>query len=435
MPGALEPARGLKTILKDRVVVSWALYDWANSAFATTVIAGFFQVFFKKYWSAGIDVHESTYLLGWANSLSAAALAALSPILGAFADRGSHKKRMLMTFTFLGVAMTAALSMVPHGDWKTAALIYVFASIGFAGANVPYDALLIFVARGPRELNVVSAIGFSFGYLGGGLLFAVNVLMTQKPEWFGLASATAAVKASFVCVALWWALFTIPLLLFVKEEEGPPSPGFWRTTADAFAQVARTFQDIRALRNVSTFLVAYFFYIDGVNTMIRMAVDYGLSLGLPESSLIVALLMVQFIGFPAAIAYGILAEKIGARRGIYLAIAIYAAVTLYGYFMKTALDFFVLAGAIGLAQGGIQSLSRSVFASMTPREKETEFLGFFNMLGKFSSMMGPVLVGWVAVATQSSRLSILSLLLLFAVGAFFLAFVRFEAHSSHSSAA
>lgn len=384
-------------------------------------MAGFFPVFFKQYWSAGTDVNVSTYQLGFANSLTSAILAILSPTLGAIADRGSIKKRALIVFSCMGIVMTGLLAFVAQGDWPTAVALYVFASIGFAGANTFYDSLIVFVAP-PKEMNRVSAMGFALGYLGGGVLFALNVFMTLKPHVFGLPDAATAVKVSFITVAVWWAVFTLPLVFFVKEASAPAKP-YHEIALQGLAQVFKTFNEVRALRNVGLFLMAYFFYIDGVGTIIRMAVDYGLSLGFPSESLIIALLITQFIGFPSALGYGYLATRIGARRGIYLAIAIYSCVTAYAYFMTSPAQFYVLAIVIGLVQGGIQSLSRSVFAHMVPKDRSGEFFGFYNMLGKFSAMMGPFLVGWVSVATQSTRLSILSIVLLFIIGGTILAFV------------
>lgn len=416
--------RSWKELLRDRQVLSWALYDWANSAFATTIIAGFFPVFFKRFWSAGADVNLSTFQLGFANSLSSAVLAFLSPVLGAIADQGSSKKKFLIVFTTLGVVMTGAMSLVQMGDWQTAVLVYILASIGFAGGNTFYDSLLVFVTR-PREMNSVSALGFSLGYLGGGLLFAVNVLMTLKPHLFGLADASTAVRWSFVSVAAWWALFSLPLFFFVKEDPVQKNKrGLAEIAIHGIKQVASTFRELRGLREVSLFLLAYFFYIDGVNTIIRMAVDYGLSLGFPSESLIVALLITQFVGFPAALFFNLGAQKWGAKPALFGAIAVYVSVNIYAYFMQAPWQFYVLAVVIGLVQGGIQSLSRSVFGQMIPREKSGEFFGFFNMLGKFSSMMGPLLVGVVSQATQSTRISILSIIVLFVIGAAILSLVQ-----------
>lgn len=417
-----QNARSWKELLRDRQVLSWALYDWANSAFATTILAGFFPVFFKKFWSAGADVNLSTFQLGMANSASSAVLAFLSPVLGAIADQGSSKKKFLIAFSGLGIVMTGAMAWVARGEWQTATLIFVVASIGFAGGNTFYDALLVSISR-PREMNAISALGFSLGYLGGGVLFAINVLMTLKPHLFGLRDATTAVQLSFVTVAIWWAVFSLPLFFFVREPSPTavqPRPGFLQTAWQGVRQVVFTFREVRGLRNVSIFLAAYFFYIDGVNTIIRMAVDYGLSLGFPSESLIVALLITQFVGFPAAILFNHGAQKWGAKNALFTAIAIYVGVNIFAFFMHSPEQFYILAIVIGLVQGGLQSLSRSVFGQMIPPDKAGEFFGFFNMLGKFSSMVGPVLVGVVSQTTQSSRMSILSILLLFIVGALLL---------------
>lgn len=407
-------------------MLSWSLYDWANSAFPTTVVAGFFPIFFKKFWSAGADVNVSTYQLGFANSFSSAILAILSPILGAIADQFSGKKKLLAAFAFLGIAATAGLGLVSQGSWELAIGLYVIASIGFAGSCGLYDALLETVC-GPKEFDRVSALGFGLGYLGGGLLFAINVAMTLKPALFGLPDAATAVRISFVTVGTWWAIFSIPLILFVKEKGSvSPSPNLVKISLGGLRQVASTFVEIKALKNLSLFLLSYFFYIDGVNTIMRMAVDYGLALGFESKHLIAALLLTQFVAFPAAIAYGQLAHRIGAKKSLYLSILAYAGVTVFAYYLTQQWHFYALAVIIGLFQGGIQSLSRSVFASMIPEGKSGEFFGFYNMLGKFSSMVGPLLVGWVSVVSRDSRLSVLSLLLLFAAGVILLSMVRLD---------
>lgn len=405
--------------LDRRRAVSWAFYDWANSAFATTVIAGFFPLFFKQYWSAGAPVTESTFWLGVANSLASLLIVLLAPLLGAIADRGGARKRFLVAFAVLGMVMTASLYGVGQGQWIWAVGCYVLALIGFSAGNIFYDALLVGVAD-ERKLDIVSALGYSLGYLGGGLLFALNVAMTLYPGWFGLADAAAGVRVSFLSVALWWAVFTIPLLLFVPE---PPAPG--RSSGCAairagLAQLRGSFREVRRLRVVATFLLAYWLYIDGVDTVIHMAVDYGLALGFPAESLIVALLLTQFVGFPAAIAFGRLGERWGPRSGILIAIAVYFGVTVWGYFIRQPWEFYAMAVAIGLVQGGVQSLSRSLYARLIPAEKSGEFFGFFNMLGKFAAVLGPVLMGGVSLLTGNPRLSILSLLVLFVGGALLL---------------
>ena len=405
-----------------RAVISWAFYDWANSAFATTVMAGFFPIFFKNYWSAGADVTESSLRLGMANSIASLVLVALAPVLGAIADQGGAKKKFLLFFTAMGVVMTGALYLVAQGAWPWAVLLYVLASIGFAGGNIFYDALLVLVARRDK-LDVVSALGFSLGYLGGGVLFAVNVAMTLWPQSFGLAGAAEAVRVSFVMVAIWWAVFSLPVLLFVHEPRAGATPHVSQWISGGVRQLRATFHEIRQLRVVLVFLIAYWCYIDAVDTIIRMAVDYGLSLGFDSNSLIVALLITQFVGFPAALVFGKLGERYGAKSALFVGIAVYIGVTLWAMRMSEVREFYILAVVIGLVQGGVQSLSRSLYASLIPADKSAEFFGFYNMLGKFAAVLGPGLMGIIGVMTGSTRDSLWAVVGLFAVGAAMLYFV------------
>ena len=402
-----------------RAVWSWAFYDWANSAYSTTVMAGFFPLFFKEYWADPHNPSQSTFYLGMANSIASMVVAALAPLLGSVADQGSAKKKFLTFFAFLGVIMTGGLWMVAQGNWQMAVLFYVIATIGFSSGIVFYDALLPGLASEER-VDAVSSLGFGIGYLGGGLLFLVNVFMYLKPEIFGIPDGATAIKLSFLSVAVWWAVFTIPLILFVPEPKNYVNIDFNNAIRMGWVQLVQTFKEIRNMKVVGTFLLAYWFYIDGVDTIIRMAVDYGMSLNFPGESLIIALLIVQFVAFPAALIYGWLASKIGAKTGIMVGIIAYSFITLLGYFMTEAWHFYVLAILIGLFMGGIQALSRSLYTRIIPPDKSAEFFGFYNMLGKFAAIIGPALMGTIALVTGSARLSILSILLLFILGAFFL---------------
>jgi UMF1 family MFS transporter len=402
-----------------RDVRSWALYDWANSAFATTVMAGFFPTFFKQYWSAGGDPIASTTRLGIANGIAGFVLALLAPMLGAIADKSGRRMRFLLFWTLLGVIATACLYFVGRGEWMLALALFGVAAMGFSGAIVFYDSLLLDVAR-PHEYDRVSAFGFSLGYLGGGLLFAFNVLMTLKPAWFGLAGPADAVRLSFLTVAIWWLVFTIPLLRDVRPvETAHPLPARdaavagWRELRDTMSHVAR-------YKPIMWFLVAYWLYIDGVNTIIKMAVDYGLSLGLAAPDLLAALLLTQFVAFPAALVFGWIGTRIGARRGILLGLTVYAAVTCYAYLIDSEAEFYAMAVVVGLVQGGVQSLSRSLFGQLVPPGKNAEFFGFYNMMGKFATVLGPLLIALVASLTGDPRASIFSLLLLFIVGGWLL---------------
>ena len=402
-----------------RAVWSWAFYDWGNSAYSTTVMAGFFPLFFKEYWADPHNPNQSTFYLGMANSIASIVVASLAPLLGSIADQGSAKKKFLTLFAFLGVIMTGGLWMVSQGNWQMAVVFYVMATIGFASGNVFYDSLLPGLASEER-VDVVSSLGFGLGYLGGGLLFLVNVFMYLKPEIFGIPDGATAIKLSFLSVAVWWAVFTIPLILFVPEPKNYDSVNIKNAIQMGWMQLFQTFKEIRNMKVVGTFLLAYFFYIDGVDTIIKMAVDYGMSLNFSGESLIIALLIVQFVAFPAALIYGRLGAKVGAKKAIMIGIIAYSVITFLGYFITKAWHFYVLAILIGLFQGGIQALSRSLYTRIIPAEKSAEFFGFYNMLGKYAAIIGPALMGTISLVTGSARLGILSILLLFILGAFFL---------------
>jgi UMF1 family MFS transporter len=357
----------------------------------------------------------STLQLGAANSIASIVVALMAPLLGAIADQGGAKRRFLMFFAMMGVIMTGSLYLVAQGDWKLAVGLYVLATIGFSGANVFYDALLVNVA-GEKKVDLVSAVGYSFGYLGGGLLFALNIAMTLHPRSFGLAGTAEAVRLSFITVAVWWALFSIPLLLFVKEPRTEIVHRRGNLLASGWSQLMSTFREIRQLRVVFLFLIGYWLYIDGVDTIIRMAVDYGLALGFSSRSLLTALLITQFVGFPAAIVFGRLGERLGAKTGIFIGLGVYLGVTVWGYAMDRESEFYGLAIAIGTVQGGVQALSRSLFTRLIPANKAAEFFGFYNMLGKFAAVIGPALMGVVSFLTGNPRWSVLAVGVLFVAG-------------------
>ena len=433
----MSTSRKFKNLSK--TVKGWVIYDWANSAFATTVMAGFFPVFFKQYWSAGADVNLSTAQLGFANSIASGIIFISAPILGAIADKSSAKKKLLITFAYLGALMTAGLFLVGQGDWQMAILVYIVGTIGFSGANIFYDAMINDIAR-EDEVDYISGLGYSAGYLGGGLLFLINVLMTLYPAWFGLADAAMAVRVSFLTVALWWGGFTLFTIFWVQEAEAESKVESWfQATREGFAQLFTTLRKVFQIKTLLLFLVAYFFYIDGVHTIIRMAVDYGLSIGFKDTDLIAALLLVQFIGFPAAVLYARFGERWGVRRALLVAIVSYMLITLWGTQITQTYQFYVLAVFIGLFQGGIQALSRSYYSRLVPPGMSGEFFGFYNMVGKFSTIVGPVLMGTVGLmiknylvensdgtrtivelSQQAARWSIASLVILFLLGAWLL---------------
>ena len=395
-------------------IISWALYDWANSAFATTVMAAFFPIFFSQYWSYGGDSAASTFFLGLGNSIESLIVAVCAPVLGAIADRGSYRKRLLIFFAFLGAVMTSALYWVSIGMWPFAMTLYIIANVGFAGANTLYDSLLPSVAS-EKKVDFVSSLGYSLGYIGGGLLFLLNVLMYLFPSFFGLSDEIAAVKVSFLMVGIWWIVFMLPLVFFVKEPEGEKI-SLGTAVREGFGSVRRTLSSLKNLRNTALFLVAYWCYIDGVDTIIRMATDYGTALGFSSSSLIVALLITQFVAFPSALLYNIFGHRIGVKRALLIAITGYTVIAVFGFFMTSEMQFYILAVCIGLFQGGIQALSRSYYTRLIPQEQSSQFYGFFNMLGKFAAIIGPLLLGIVTLITGEQRFGILSLILLFVIG-------------------
>jgi UMF1 family MFS transporter len=401
--------------IRNKPVFAWALYDWANSAFATTVMAGFFPVFFREFWSLGVDPAATTERLGFANAAAGLVVAVLAPVLGAIADRGARRKQFLFAWTVLGVAASAGLCFVGKGDWEMAAMLFVLGTMGFNGGVVFNDALLLDVAK-PAELDRVSSFGYALGYLGGGLLFLINAVMYLKPAWFGIPDAVTAVQLSFLTVGVWWLLFTFPLMFRVREHHRGEAVPLGKAVAAGFRELGNTLSHVRQHRVALTFLVAYWFYIDGVNTIIKMAIDFGMSIGLKPGDLLVALLVTQFVAFPASLFFGWLGDRIGAKRGILIGLVVYTGISVYANFMTTVTEFFAMAVTVGLVQGGVQSLSRSLFGRLIPDGKNAEYFGFYNMLGKFATVFGPFLVAVVAGYTQDTRLANASIVVLFIVG-------------------
>ena len=393
----------------------WAFYDWANSGFATTVMAGFFPIFFKSFWAGDLEAAESTFVIGSVNSLIGLLIAISAPILGAIADVGKTKKKFLFIFASLGILATGYLFFIPESSWKLAVVFYGLGVIGFSGGNIFYDALIVSVSS-PDERNRTSSLGFSLGYLGGGLLFLLNVAMYLYPQWFGLSGPAEAVLWSFLSVAIWWLIFSLPLLLYVKEKNELKNIGKINVITAAFANLLNTAKSVRNYKKVVIFLLAYFLYMDGVDTIIRMATSYGSDIGLSASSMISALLLTQFIGFPATLVFGFYADKFGYKESLTFAIIVYIGVVLFSSQMDTATEFFIVAGIIGLVQGGVQAISRSYFSNLIPQEKAAEFFGFYNFIGKSSVFLGPFMVSGIALLTGSPSIGILSLLILFIPG-------------------
>jgi UMF1 family MFS transporter len=406
---------------------AWAMYDWANSAFWATIIL-IFPIHFITVASVGDPVPVATTRLATATTIAMSIIAVISPVLGAIADFAGIKKKLLGAFLALGVAATAVMYFIGPGAWPLAAVLFILGNIGVSGSQAFYDSLLPHVAR-EDEVDRVSSAGYALGYLGSGMLMAVNLLMIQKPHLFGLPDAEAAMRFSFVSVAVWWLVFSIPLFRTVPE---PPR----QLEADesarqnplvvGFTRLVETLRELRRYRQAFLLLLAFLVYNDGINTIIRMASAYGTELGLSRGALIGSLLIVQFVGIPFAFLFGILAARIGAKRGILLALGVYVAISIAAYYMKTALHYFLLCMAVGMVMGGAQALSRSLFSTMIPRHKSSEFFGFFGVFDKFAGIFGPALFGAVIAATGSGRKAIVTLVVFFVLGAAILLFVDVE---------
>ena len=411
-------------VWKDRKALAWAFYDFANSAFATTVMAGFFPLFFKQFFCAGADPVISTARLGFGNSAASLAVALFAPFAGAAADACTGSKRPLLWLTVAGAIFTALLSAPGKGQWLTAITLYGLALFCFAGGNIFYDALLNDIAT-KNNRDAVSSLGFSLGYLGGGLLLLLNVALVTWPELWGISDSAHAVRISFLSVALWWLLFSLPL--FMKVNERHVSCRRRITAAAILKRLAATLSRMRSMKAPVIFLAAYWLYMDGVSSVIRMAVDYGLSIGIGSRGIVAALLIVQFTGFPATLVMARIAEKAGTQRTILAGITAYATITIWAWNMDSLAEFLVLAATVGIFQGSIQALSRSFFANMIPQGSEAEFFGFYNITGRFAAVLGPALIGTVTAISGSNRTGILVLLPLFAAGGILLMKVRVKA--------
>jgi UMF1 family MFS transporter len=400
-----------------RVINAWCMYDWANSAFATTVMSALFPPFYRSLVTeAGLPESNATAYWGYTTSIALLAMALMAPILGATADYTGGKKRYAAFFVTLGLLFTVSFVFIGSGGWLLASVLYLGAVFGFSGANLFYESLLPHIAvRG--DIDQVSTRGYAFGYIGGGVVLAVNVLWVMRPSAFGMPDTAFAIRASFASVAVWWGLFSIPF--FRRVPQPPPDRVGLGTRAaplEGFARLIKTFREIRRYRQLVVFLFAFWVYSDGIGTIIRMATAYGDEIGIGLVDMMAALVLTQFVAIPFSFLFGGLAKRLGAKRCILLTLGVYAAVSVSAFFMQTALHFYVLAVVVGTVQGGTGALSRSLFGSMVPRHKASEFFGFFSASVKFAGIAGPLVFGIVSQIAGHSRLSILSLIAFFIVG-------------------
>ena len=399
-----------------QIINAWCMYDWANSAFATTIMAAVLPVFYASVAGKGLAGNRATVYWGYTSSLALLVNAFVGPVLGAVADYLGVKKRFLAAFALFGILATSLLVFVSTGDWMLASALYILGEIGFSGSIVFYDSLLPHIAR-PEDIDYVSSKGYALGYLGGGLLLAVNVAMIMFWQKIGLPSQEMASRLSFLSVGVWWAIFAIPVLRVVPEPVA--SGGVGRRGGAfraAFARLEETFRDVKQYRDLTRFIIAFWLYNDGIGTIIKMATIYGAEIGIGQTDLIGALLLTQFIGIPFSLLFGKLPKLLGTKRSIYAALAVYTVISIAGYFMTKAWHFWALAAMVGLVQGGSQALSRSLFGVMVPKSKSAEFYGFYDVSSKFAGVVGPAVFALVGQLTGSSRLSIVSLVVFFVAG-------------------
>jgi UMF1 family MFS transporter len=407
---------------------AWAWYDWANSAYFTTIVTAVFPAFYATYAADGLEPAQATARFGVITTVSVAVIAVGSPILGAIADFTGIKKRLLAVFMMIGVSSAAAMVLIQRGDWMLASLLFFVGNIGVSGTTVFYDSLLPTVAK-PEETDRVSAAGYALGYLGGGILLLLNLTWILQPQWFGFADTAAATKASFASVAVWWALFSIPLLRRVPE---PPVVLDAGETANmnvlsaAFGRLGRTFREMRRYKHAFTLFLAMLLYQDGIQTIIRMAAVYGAEIGIDTNAQIMAFVMVQFLGIPFSFLFGALGTRIGTKRALFIALAVYTAATIIGYFMTSVTQFFLLAAMIATVQGGAQALSRALFSRLIPVNKASEFFGFYAVAERFATVLGPLVFTLSVIITGSSRVAVLFIVTFFAAGAALLTFVDEE---------
>ena len=417
-----DSARRESTSALTRKTIAWALYDWANSSFALSVLAVLFPLVLGNFWSIGDEGAAVTARLGWVTFAASVFVCLSAPVFGTIADAGGYRKRFLLVLGTIGAFGTAGLGFVGQGDWPLALLVYFVASIGYYTSIVFYDSLLIDVTE-PRHYSFVSTLGFSFGYLGGAVLLALHLWMIKSPATFGLANATEAFSWAFVSVGAWWLIFLVPLLRFVEESHSAIEVTSGKIRA-AYAELSSTLKQVGKYRNVVVFLSGYWLYIGGVFTVIFMAVNYGQRLGFADEDLVLALLVTNFAGFPATLLYGLAAQRFGPKKGIYFALLVYIVMCVWALRMSSIREFFVMAIIIGCVQGGVQGLSRSLFATLIPAGQPGEFFGFYNMTTKFAHVLGPAMVAIAAMLSDDPQWILLALMPLFLAGALLLTLVK-----------
>jgi len=413
--------------VQKREIFGWVMYDFANSAFATTILAVIFNQYFATVVAGGekgVDLlgfrlHGASFFT-FSLSLSMALSAVLSPFLGAVADSSGMKKRFLMIFCYTAVLFTGLLYFVHAGDYWMGATLFIIANIGFSGGNVFYNAFLPEIStRG--NIGRVSGMGWAWGYIGGGTLLALNLVMLQYPEKIGFPAGAFTVQDCFLSVALWWLIFSAPTFVFVKERGKGTDPSRRLSFRAGYRRLKHTFQQIRTFRELTTFLVAFLIYNDGIETVIVMASIFGAEvLGMQTHELILFFLMIQGIAFLGSLVFGWLADAIGNKRTILITLGVWSLIVIWafqlGLFWDRKTEFWVLGVLVALVLGGSQAASRSLQGLFTPEANSAEFFGFFAVSGKFASVFGPLIYGILVAVTGDVQSGILSVLIFFLAG-------------------
>lgn len=411
--------------LVDRKSWSWALFDWANSPFPTIMMTAVLPIYFADVLAQDLESHLRTAYWGYTNSVALIIIACLGPVLGAWGDMRPIKKRLIVIGVMLGMLGSLALAFVPPAKWWWGSAAFILGNIGYAVSEVFYESLLPHVAK-RANLHRLSTAAFAVGYLGGGLLLALHLAWIEMPEAFGLPSKTAGVKAGFIAVAFWWGLFAIPLLRYVPEPQISDSADGSYSFFEPVKRNLRTLGSLMRYRNVFLFLLAFWCYSDGIGTIIKMAGIYGREVGIGTGHLIGAILMVQFLGVPFTFAFGALTERLGPHKTLFLGLGIYSIICVVAYFLTSAWQFWLLGFFLSMVQGGVQAVSRSVFASIIPLAQSAEFFGFYNISARFAGVIGPLMFGLLGQFLGTSRVSILFLVVLFIIGSLLLAKVELQ---------
>ena len=406
-----------------KTVKSWIAYDAGNSAFATTVVAAFFPIFYLEFWASTMPKVEASIYLNWTLVICNSLILLSGPVIGAYTDINRSTKSALNMFTIVGALFVGSLFFIDVGSWLYALIFFGIANYCFCVAQIPYDKILTKITT-PNNFSIISNQGYAWGYFGGGALFLLNALMSIYPSSFGLASQAEAIRVSFLMVSIWWLLFLIPLFLNFKENKTEKHS--MSVFSSSFKNIFKTLKSVYQYKNAFLFLIAFFLFIDGAHTIIYLASTFALNLGLETSSIIQALILVQFVAFPATLLWGYVANKYGDKLVLYITITSYICIIIYSTTLSSALEFYLLAAWVGFVQGGIQGSSRGMFGKLIPKEKAGEFFGLYNVMGRAGAILGPLMVGTFLTLYGNVRIALLPIAVLFIIGGLLLTRVKNE---------